>query len=83
MYVTKSFLSSKLFSFLFLNVLVETKSLAFYDALPRHRKRFKNKVGLTESHSIFLFFLSSFSCGMVWVEEQKKNACKFNFSLIS
>lgn len=22
-------------------------------------------------------FLSSLSCGMVWVEEQKNNACKF------
>lgn len=55
MYVTKSFLSSKLFFFLFLNVLVETKSLAFYDALLHHRKWFENKVGLTESHSIFLW----------------------------
>lgn len=73
MYVTKSFLSSKLFFFLFLNVLVETKSLGFYDAMLHHRKWFKNKAGVTESHSIFLcFFLSSFSCGMVWVEEQKK-----------
>lgn len=24
-------------------------------------------------------FLSLFSCGMVWVEEQKNNACKFPF----
>lgn len=24
-------------------------------------------------------FLSSLSCGMVWIEEQKNNACKFYF----
>lgn len=28
-------------------------------------------------------FLSLLSCGMVWVEEQKNNACKFTFFLIS
>lgn len=46
-----------------------------------HRQWLKTIQG--DGVNVTFSFLSSLSCGMVWVEEQKNNACKFPFFLIS
>lgn len=64
---------------MFLYVLVATEFA--YDTFLHHHQWLKTIQG--DGVNVTFSFLSSLSCGMVWVEEQKNNACKFTFFLIS
>lgn len=72
-------LSSLLSYFMFLCVLVELE-FAYDTFLHRHQCL---KTIQCDGVNVTFSFLSLLSCGMVWVEEQKNNACKFPFFLIS
>lgn len=65
---------------MFLYVLVELE-FAYAYAFSPPSSMVKTIQG--DGVNVTFSFLSSFSCGMVWVEEQKNNACKFTFFLIS
>lgn len=69
----QTFLSAKLFMFFF--VLVENGVCLWYFSPPSSMIKTIQGDGVNVTFS----FLSSLSCGMVWVEEQKNNACKFYF----